>query len=118
VTRRERFLAEMDAVIPWQRLMALIEPHYPKAGNGRQPLGLEMMCSTSCTSGSISRSQPLKTRSTTASRCLAELRHQSRHDGGLQYSETTANVRAEMSAIGYADPAPPEPDNHLGLEPP
>jgi transposase, IS5 family len=43
VTRRERFLAEMDAVIPWQRLMARIEPHYPKAGAGRQPLGLEKM---------------------------------------------------------------------------
>jgi hypothetical protein len=43
VTRRERFLAEMDAVIPWKRLIALIEPHYPKAGNGRQPLGLETM---------------------------------------------------------------------------
>ena len=43
VTRRERFLAEMDAVIPWSRLMALIEPRYPKAGNGRQPLGLEKM---------------------------------------------------------------------------
>jgi transposase, IS5 family len=43
VTRRERFLAEMDAVIPWTRLLALIEPHYPKAGNGRQPLGLEKM---------------------------------------------------------------------------
>ncbi len=27
VTRRERFLAEMDAVIPWPRLLALIEPH-------------------------------------------------------------------------------------------
>ena len=43
VTRRERFLAEMDAVMPWARLLALIEPHYPKAGNGRQPLGLEKM---------------------------------------------------------------------------
>ncbi len=43
VTRRERFLAEMDAVIPWPRLVALIEPHYPKAGNGRQPIGLERM---------------------------------------------------------------------------
>jgi hypothetical protein len=29
VTRRERFLAEMDAVIPWTRLLALIKPHYP-----------------------------------------------------------------------------------------
>src|ERR1700704_1657865 len=43
VTRRERFLAEVDAVIPWRRLLGLIEPHYPKAGNGRQPLGLEKM---------------------------------------------------------------------------
>ena len=42
-TRRERFLAEMDAVIPWPDLLGLIEPHYPKAGNGRQPLGLEKM---------------------------------------------------------------------------
>src|ERR1700735_5342730 len=43
VPRRERFLGEMDAVIPWARLLALIEPHYPKAGPGRQPLGLEKM---------------------------------------------------------------------------
>ena len=43
VTRREQFLAEMDAVIPWDRLLALIEPYYPKAGRGRQPLGLERM---------------------------------------------------------------------------
>jgi hypothetical protein len=31
-TRRERFLGEMNAVIPWQGLIALIKPHYPKAG--------------------------------------------------------------------------------------
>src|SRR5262249_18432285 len=43
VTRREQFLAEMDAGIPWSRLLALIEPYYPKAGRGRQPLGLEKM---------------------------------------------------------------------------
>jgi transposase, IS5 family len=43
VTRRERFLGEMNAVIPWERLVRLIEPHYPKAGRGRQPLGLEKM---------------------------------------------------------------------------
>ncbi len=42
-TRRERFLAEMDAIIPWRQLVELIEPHYPKAGNGRPPLGLEKM---------------------------------------------------------------------------
>jgi IS5 family transposase len=43
VTRRERFVGEMDAVIPWSRLVRLIEPHYPKGGQGRQPLGLEKM---------------------------------------------------------------------------
>ena len=43
VTRRERFLAEMEAVIPWSRLISLIEPHYPKAGRGRRPHDLERM---------------------------------------------------------------------------
>lgn len=43
VTRREQFLGEMNAVIPWARLMNLIESHYPKAGKGRHPLGLEKM---------------------------------------------------------------------------
>jgi hypothetical protein len=43
LTRRERFLAEMDAVIPWKRLTSLIEPYYPKRGRGRPPLGLEEM---------------------------------------------------------------------------
>lgn len=42
-TRRERFLAEMNAVMPWAKLTALIEPHYPQAGNGRPPLPLERM---------------------------------------------------------------------------
>jgi IS5 family transposase len=43
VTRRERFLAEMDRVIPWDGLTALIEPYYPKAGLGRRPHELERM---------------------------------------------------------------------------
>jgi IS5 family transposase len=43
VTRRERFLAEMDAVIPWPRLVGLIAPHYPHSGKGRPPHDLERM---------------------------------------------------------------------------
>ena len=43
LTRRERFLSEMNQIIPWNLLIGLIEPHYPKAGRGRQPLGLEKM---------------------------------------------------------------------------
>ena len=43
LTRRERFLREMDQVVPWERLLKLIAPHYPKAGNGRAPMPLETM---------------------------------------------------------------------------
>lgn len=42
-TRRAAFLAEMDRLVPWSALCALIEPVYPKAGNGRPPIGLERM---------------------------------------------------------------------------
>ncbi|HMB93434.1 MAG TPA: IS5 family transposase [Rhodothermales bacterium] len=44
VTKRERFLGEMDEVVPWAELCALIEPYYPKPeGAGRRPVGLERM---------------------------------------------------------------------------
>ena len=43
VTRREKFLARMEAVLPWARLLAVIAPHYPKGERGRPPLGLERM---------------------------------------------------------------------------
>jgi len=42
-TRRDEFLATMEAIVPWAALCAVIEPHYPKAGNGRPPIGLERM---------------------------------------------------------------------------
>ena len=42
-SKREQFLETMDGIIPWRELEALIEPHYPKAGNGRQPVGLPIM---------------------------------------------------------------------------
>lgn len=44
VTRRDRFLAEIEAVTPWAALVAALEPHYPKGGGrGRPPIGLERM---------------------------------------------------------------------------
>ena len=42
-TRRAAFLEEMNQVVPWRELCALIEPHYPKTGNGRPPIGVERM---------------------------------------------------------------------------
>ena len=42
-TRRERFLAEMEIVVSWAALSALIEPHYPAGERGRPPIGIERM---------------------------------------------------------------------------
>jgi transposase, IS5 family len=42
-TRREKFLARMEELLPWQPLLAVIEPHYPKGRRGRPPVGLERM---------------------------------------------------------------------------
>lgn len=43
VTRKQVFLAEMEQVVPWPRLLAVIEPHYPVLGHGRQPYPLATM---------------------------------------------------------------------------
>lgn len=44
ITRREKFLGEMERVVPWVRLVAVIEPVYPKSGRvGRPPIGVERM---------------------------------------------------------------------------
>ena len=42
-TKRDTFLATMERIVPWAALCEVIEPHYPKAGNGRPPVGLERM---------------------------------------------------------------------------
>jgi len=48
-TRRERFLDEMNRVVPWAELTAAIEPFYPKAeGPGRPPVGVERMLRLHC----------------------------------------------------------------------
>ena len=49
-TRRERFPAEMNAVVPWAELVALIEPHYPRASSagGRPAAGLERILRIHC----------------------------------------------------------------------
>ena len=43
VTRRELFLQEMEAIVPWVEFESLIEPHYPRVGNGRHRMSLSSM---------------------------------------------------------------------------
>jgi IS5 family transposase len=47
-TRKAEFLARMETLMPWAEFCALIEPHYPKVGNGRPPIGLERMLRMYC----------------------------------------------------------------------
>lgn len=48
-TRREKFLGEMERIVPWPRLIAVIEPLYPKSGRvGRQPIGVPRMLRMYC----------------------------------------------------------------------
>jgi IS5 family transposase len=47
-TRKVEFLARMESLMPWAEFCALVEPHYPKAGNGRPPVGLERMLRMYC----------------------------------------------------------------------
>lgn len=47
-TRKAEFLSRMEALVPWAEFCALIEPHYPKAGNGRPPVGCERMLRMYC----------------------------------------------------------------------
>ena len=47
-TRKAEFLARMEGLMPWAEFCALIEPHYPKAGNGRPPVGLGRMLRMYC----------------------------------------------------------------------
>ena len=42
-TRRDKFLGDMDRVVPWARLVARLQPLYPKGERGRRPIGLERM---------------------------------------------------------------------------
>lgn len=43
ITKRERFLNEMEQVVPWSRLLKIIKPHYPKTGMGRPPIAMKTM---------------------------------------------------------------------------
>ena len=58
-TRRERFLDEMNRVVPWAELVAVIEPVYPTAaGPGRPPVGVERMLRLHCLQPWVNLSDP------------------------------------------------------------
>ena len=58
-TRKDRFLAQMEELIPWRELCAAIEPHYPRPrGAGRRPVGVEWMLRIHFMQHGFNRSDP------------------------------------------------------------
>lgn len=41
VTRREKFLSDIESVLPWARLVGVVQSHYPRGERGRPPIGIE-----------------------------------------------------------------------------
>lgn len=57
-TRKEKFLGRMETLVPWKQMTSVIEPHYPKAGNGRRPYPLMTMLRIHCIQQWYSLSDP------------------------------------------------------------
>src|SRR6478672_3693933 len=101
VTRRGQVLNEMEAVVPWPRLLAVIEPHYPKAEEERPPHRCRGCCgSTSSSNGSICRTRRWRMLCTTAKRCVAF--------AGIDL--TAELVPDETCRWSDPTPRPPSPD--------
>ncbi len=93
-TRREKFFAEMEAVVPWTRFLALIEPHYPKAGpkGGRPPMPLETMWRVYCLQQWYALSDPM----------AEEMLYDS--SGRISPSSVSSWRRASTTSIGCSRP--------------
>ena len=106
-TKRDVFLAEMAAVVPWVALEAVIEPHYPKAGpnGGRRPFPLAVMLRIYC----LQQVQPLRSRHGRSAlrhlldarvrRSGARTRRNSRRDDHLELPASLGAPRVDEGGI-------------------
>ena len=47
-TRKREFLEQMNKVVPWDVLVGVVEPHWPKSKTGRPPFAIETMLRMGC----------------------------------------------------------------------
>ena len=114
-TRRAEFLEEMEQVVPWSKLCALIEPHYPKAGNGRPPVGVERMLRIYFLQQWFNLSDPAVEEALYDSVVMREVcGHRSGagagagRDHGVQVPPSAGRARAGRGDAGDGEPAPGE----------
>ena len=101
-TRRERFLAEIEQVVPWKGLLTLIEPFYPKAGNGRPPYPLETMLRIHLLQNWFALSDPAMEEALYEITSLRQFAHLSLTQGSIPEETTIMNFRHLLEKQGLA----------------
>ena len=113
-TRRERFLAVMDQVVPWAGLLALIEPFYPKAGNGRPPYPLETMLRIHLLQNWFALSDPAMEEALYALSSLRKFEQLSLTQSSITEDTTIMNFRHLLEKHGLASVILAVINDHLG----
>jgi IS5 family transposase len=115
VTRREAFLAEMEAVVPWTRLLSLIEPHYPKAGpqGGRPPMPLETMLRVHFLQNWYALSDPMAEESLYDSEAMRRFAGIELRDDRIPDETTILNFRHLLERHGLTEAIFAEVNGHL-----
>jgi IS5 family transposase len=115
VTRREAFLAEMEAVVPWTRLLSLIEPHYPKAGpqGGRPPMPLETMLRVHFLQNWYALSDPMAEESLYDSEAMRRFAGIELRDDRIPDEMTILNFRHLLERHGLTEAIFAEVNGHL-----
>ncbi|TRO41701.1 IS5 family transposase [Pseudomonas sp. ALS1131] len=113
-TRRELFLAEMEQVVPWAGLLALIEPFYPKAGNGRRPYPLESMLRIHLLQNWFALSDPTMEEALYEITSLRQFAQLSLTQGSIPEDTTIMNFRHLLEKHGLASGILAVINDHLG----
>ncbi|MFR0693450.1 IS5 family transposase [Pseudomonas sp. NY15435] len=113
-TRRERFLAEMEQVVPWAGLLELIEPFYPKAGNGRPPYPLETMLHIHLLQNWFALSDPAMEEALYEITSLRQFAKLSLTQGSIPEDTTIMNFRHLLEQHGLATGILAVINGHLG----
>ena len=92
-TRRDKFLAEMDKVVPWARLTGLIEPVYTKGKGGRPPYALETMLRVHFMQQWFALSDPAMEEALYDMQSMRQFAGLSLARGGIPDETTTLNFR-------------------------
>lgn len=106
-TRKERFLENMESILPWQKLAEAIEPFYPNPQSaGRRPVGIERMLGIHCLQHGFNLPDPAAEEALYDSRALRVFASRA---AAFQHIEVYYSRQCLHSALGYLSPDPFEP---------